>query len=91
MPAPISIDQLREQAEAVLADADARLEVLRAEKHNIQTAIKATVMERDEAKSVVKKLTPRKKKEAAVEEPTEELPADAEDIADAQALADAIV
>ena len=62
MPAQMSIAQMREMAEANLADAEARLVSLRQEKANIQAAIKATVAERDEAKRIAKKLAPPKPK-----------------------------
>jgi hypothetical protein len=59
MPA-MSVADMRLNAEQVLIEAEAKLTALRAEKVNIQNAIKVTVGERDEAKRIVSKLAPPK-------------------------------
>lgn len=59
---PLNVEQIRAQAQAALDEANTRLDALRAEKANIQAAIKTTVAERDDAARIVKKLAPPKPK-----------------------------
>jgi hypothetical protein len=62
---PVSIEAMRQNAEAVKDEADQRLVELRAERSRINDAIKVTLAERNEAESVAKKLAPRKPKTVA--------------------------
>jgi len=55
-----SIDEIRRQAEKALAELEENLADLRSEKERISAQIRAAVAERDEARSLVARLTPRK-------------------------------